>query len=125
MKKQSLAIVYGWIFILTFILIGSFILALLLQFTTISSSMLSWVSFAVGLLGLFIGGLITGMKGKKKGWIYGGLTGAGFTLFIFLVQFLGFQNGFSLEQIIHHSAFILAAMFGGMIGVNLFTNTAE
>lgn len=125
MKKQSIALIYGWIFILAFILIGSFVLALILQFTTISSSMLSWVAFAVGLLGLFVGGLVTGVKGKQKGWIYGGITGAGFTLFIFLVQFLGFQNGFSLEQIIHHAAFILAAMFGGMIGVNLLSNQTD
>ena len=66
MKKQSIALIYGWIFILAFILIGSFVLTLILQFTTISSSMLSWIAFAVGLLGLFVGGLVTGVKENKK-----------------------------------------------------------
>jgi len=125
MNKQFVALIYGWIFILVFLFVGSFILALILQFTAISQSMLTWIAFSVGLLILFIGGLITGMKGKMKGWIFGGITGAGFTVFVFLIQYLGYQNGFSLEQIIHHSAYILAAMFGGMIGVNLFNNTTE
>lgn len=120
MQRQFIALLYGWIFILAFSLISSFILALILQFTEISQWMLSWIAFSVGLIGLFIGGMITGMKGKSKGWVIGGLSGVGFTTFIFLVQFLGYQNGFSTSQIVHHSVFILVAMLGGMIGVNMF-----
>ena len=125
MQRQFIALLYGWVFILLFIVISSFVLALVLQFTTISQWMLSWVAFSVGLVGLFIGGLITGMKGKSKGWVVGGVTGLGFTLFIFLVQYLGYQNGFSMQQMLHHSGFILAAIFGGMIGVNLFQKDTE
>ncbi len=119
MQRQFIALLYGWIFILVFILVSSFILTLILQFTEIRQQTLSWVAFSVGLIGLFIGGMITGIKGKSKGWIIGGLTGVGFTVFIFLVQFLGYQNGFSLDQTLHHLGFILAAILGGMIGVNL------
>lgn len=119
MQRQFIALLYGWIFILVFILVSSFILTLILQFTEIRQQTLSWVAFSVGLIGLFIGGMITGIKGKSKGWIIGGLTGLGFTVFIFLVQFLGYQNGFSLDQTLHHLGFILAAILGGMIGVNL------
>ncbi|MCF3941868.1 TIGR04086 family membrane protein [Oceanobacillus alkalisoli] len=125
MQRQFIALLYGWVFILLFIVVSSFVLALVLQFTTISQWMLSWVAFSVGLVGLFIGGMITGIKGKSKGWVVGGLTGLGFTLFIFLVQYLGYQNGFSIQQMLHHSGFILAAIFGGMIGVNLFQKDAE
>lgn len=125
MQRQFIALLYGWIFILLFIVVSSFILALVLQFTTISQWMLSWVAFSVGLVGLFIGGVITGVKGKSKGWVVGGLTGLGFTLFIFLVQYLGYQNGFSMQQMLHHTGFILAAILGGMIGVNLFQRDTE
>jgi len=116
---------YGWIFVLGFILIASFILAMLLQFTEVTQWMLSWIAFAVGLLALFSGGLITGIKGKSRGWIFGGITGVGFSLFIFLVQYLGYQNGFSLEQLLHHMAYIVAAIIGGMIGVNMFSTAEE
>jgi putative membrane protein (TIGR04086 family) len=125
MQKQVIALLYGWIFIFIFILATSFFLALILQFSEISQWMLSWIAFGVGLLGLFISGLITGMKSKSKGWLIGGLAGVGFTLFIFLVQYLGFQNGFSMEQVLHHFGFIIAATFGGMLGVNLFQEEKE
>lgn len=125
MQKQLVALLYGWIFIFIFILASSFLLALVLQFTEVSQWMLSWIAFAVGLIGLFIGGMITGVKGKVKGWIIGGLFGFGFTLFVFLVQYLGFQNGFSLEQMLHHLGFLFAAIFGGMLGVNLFQEERE
>lgn len=125
MQRQFTALLYGWIFILVFILVTSFILALLLQFTDMSQWMLSWIAFAVGLLGLFIGGIITGVKGKSKGWIIGAISGLGFTTFIFLVQYLGYQNGFSTEQLLHHAGFLLAATFGGMIGVNMFQTDSD
>lgn len=125
MKKQLIALMYGWVFVLGFIIVASFILALILQFADMSGWMLSWVAFGVGLLSLFIGGMVTGIKGKSKGWVFGGITGAGFTLFVFLVQYLGYQNGFSFEQLLHHSGYIIAAVFGGMIGVNMFQNTEQ
>lgn len=124
MRKQFIALLYGWIFVLLFILVMSFVLALVLQFTDISRQMLSWMTFSAGFLGLFIGGALTGMKGKSKGWLFGGLTGAGFTLFIFLVQYLGYQNGFSTEQLFQHAGYFAAAVAGGILGVNLF-RTAE
>lgn len=124
-KRQLNALLYGWIFVLAFILITSFILALILQFTDISQWMLSWIAFGVGLIALFVGGMVTGVKGKAKGWIFGGITGLGFTIFVFLVQYLGYQNGFTFEQLLHHSGYILAAVFGGMIGVNMFSSTEK
>ncbi len=120
MKKQQLiALMYGWLVVFGLIFIASIALALLLRFTTFNEPTLSWVTLVIGLISLFIGGIIAGVKGKAKGWIIGGFTGLGFTLFIFLVQYLGYQQMFSLEQSIHHLGYILAALFGGVIGVNI------
>lgn len=120
MRKQYItALMYGWIIVLGLILITSLLLALLLRFTTFNDPTLSWLTFAIGLIALFIGGFVAGMKGKAKGWIIGGITGAGFTLLIFLVQYLGYHQGFSLEQSLYHGGYILAALLGGMIGVNM------
>lgn len=118
-KQQFTALMYGWVIVLGLIFIASIILALLLRFTTFNEPTLSWVTLVIGLLCLFIGGLVAGVKGKAKGWIIGGVTGLGFTLFTFLVQYLGYQQMFSLEQSLHHIGYILAALFGGMIGVNV------
>ncbi len=117
-KQQFTALLYGWIIILGLILLTSIILAFLLRFTTMEETTLSWVTLAIGLICLFIGGLVAGVKSKQKGWIIGSITGIGFTLFTFLVQYLGYQQAFSMEQSLHHIGFVLAAVIGGVIGVN-------
>ncbi|MBP2256616.1 TIGR04086 family membrane protein [Virgibacillus alimentarius] len=123
MKKQQLtALLYGWIVVLGLIFASSIVLALLLRFTSFSEPMLSWVTLVIGLICLFIGGIVAGVKGKAKGWIIGGITGFGFTLFTFLVQYLGYQQIFSFEQALHHVGYIAAALFGGVIGVNVVAN---
>lgn len=118
-RQQFIALMYGWIVVLGLILLTSIILALLLRFTAMEETTLSWVTLIVGLISLFTGGIVAGVKGKHKGWVIGSITGLGFTLFTFLVQYLGYQQAFSLEQSFHHIGFILAALIGGVIGVNV------
>lgn len=117
--NQFTALLYGWVVILGLILLASFILGILLRFTNMNETTLTWLTLAIGFIVFFIGGLIAGIKGKQKGWIIGIITGLSFTLFIFLIQYFGFQTTFSLEQSLQHSGFIAAAILGGMIGVNM------
>ncbi|WP_068674455.1 TIGR04086 family membrane protein [Oceanobacillus sp. Castelsardo] len=126
MRKQLFhALLFGWITVLGLILISSVIIAFLLKVTSLDENLLSWIALVIGILSLFIGGLITGLKGKTKGWIIGAITGIGFTIFTFLIQYLGYQQGFSIEQSIHHIGFIFAAVIGGVIGVNIIGDTRE
>ncbi|AXI09573.1 TIGR04086 family membrane protein [Oceanobacillus zhaokaii] len=119
------ALLYGWIFVFSFILLSSIILALLFRFTVFNENSLSWIALAIGFITLFIGGFIAGAKGKMKGWMIGGFTGLGFSLFTFLVQYLGYQHGFSMEQSLTHLGYLLAAVIGGVIGVNIFGSRSE
>ncbi len=121
-NQQFIALLYGWIVVLGLILVSSMTLALLLRFSSFNEPALDWVTLVIGLISLFIGGAVSGAKGKKKGWVIGAVTGLGFTLFTFLVQYLGYQQGFSLEQTIHHLFYILAALFGGAVGVNVIAD---
>jgi putative membrane protein (TIGR04086 family) len=121
-KQQFTALLYGWIMTFGLILITSIILAVLFRFTTFGEPTLSWVTFVLGLICLFIGGLTAGIKGKAKGWLIGGVTGIGFTFFTFLVQYLGYQQMFTLQQSFYHAGYIVAALFGGVIGVNAIRN---
>lgn len=126
MKNQQVtALIYGWVAVLSLVLSASIILALLLQFTALNEPTLSWVTLGIGLVALFIGGLIAGIKGKSKGWIIGGVIGIGFTLFIFLVQYLGYEQIFSMKQSLHHSGYIVAAIIGGVLGVNSISLKSE
>ncbi|MFD2211016.1 TIGR04086 family membrane protein [Virgibacillus halophilus] len=125
MRQQFIGLLYGWIVILGMVLTTSFILALLLRFSSFNDPALSWVTLVIGLITLFIGGIIAGVKAKKKGWVIGAVTGAGFTLFTFLLQYLGYHHGFSMEQSLQHLGYIFAALIGGVIGVNVIVNGQE
>ncbi|MFS0751329.1 TIGR04086 family membrane protein [Oceanobacillus sp. 1P07AA] len=122
-RNQWTALLYGWVALFGILIISSLILALLLNFTEFSESALSLVTLIIGILALFIGGLIAGLKGKTKGWMIGAMIGVGFTLLIFLVQYLGYQQGFTLKQSAYHSLYLAVALLGGIIGVNLSGTT--
>lgn len=122
-QNKVVALIYGWIVILSLIFIFSLLLTFLIRFTSISDKSLTFITLIVGIIALFLGGLTAGVKGKGKGLIIGGLTGLGFTLFIFLIQYLGYDQVFSMKQIVHYLIYCTAAAIGGIVGVNVFMTT--
>ncbi len=121
-NKQLLALFYGLAFIFSIIFVSSMVIAFLLRFTTFNEPVLSWTTLIIGLIALFIGGLVAGLKNKDKGWIVGGMVGLGFTLIIFCIQYLGYKQAFSLEQSFHHLGYVVAALLGGIFGVNIVSH---
>lgn len=119
-KIQFKALLYGWIAILGILLVASLILSLLLRFTSLGASTLSSTTTIISFLALFAGGWIAGLKAGEKGWLIGILTSLGFSLFIFLYQYLGLQNGFSMTQLLYHSGFLVAGLVGAVFGVNMY-----
>ncbi|WP_053219058.1 TIGR04086 family membrane protein [Virgibacillus senegalensis] len=122
-RVRLTALLYGWITALGLILAASLILSILLKFTSFGAAALNWTTLSISIAALFLGGLISGLKGKEKGWILGGLTGLGFILFILLYQYLGYRTGITLEQLVHCGGFLAASLIGGMLGVNLSSDT--
>src|SRR5690625_4859846 len=111
-KSKIVALLYGWLTILLFVLVSSAIMTFIIRFTSITSFTLSYVTLIIGLLILFLGGLMTGLKGKDMGLFLGFITGAGFSVLTFLIQFLGYNQLFSIEQSLFHATYILSAMAG-------------
>lgn len=120
-KNYGSAVLFGIIAIFVMLIVSSFIFSLILRFTSTQESSLGVITTAITFITLFAGGFIAGGKGKEKGWLIGGLTGIGYTLIIFLFQYLGYDSLFSMEQVIYHVCFILTAMMGGILGVNMST----
>ncbi|MDP4164178.1 MAG: TIGR04086 family membrane protein [Bacillota bacterium] len=110
---------YGLIFIFVFAVACSFIFSLILRFTTVREISLHYIVSAASFVGLFGGGFLSGGKGKHKGWLIGGLTGLLYSFIIFLFQYLGYDRLFSGEQIVYHVCYVLIAMMGGILGVNM------
>lgn len=119
MKNRLMALVFGWITILVLMLASSLLLALIVRFSEVQQSTMNWLTLGLSLAILFFAGLMSGAKGKEKGWMLGALTAIGFTLFVLLFQYLGYQKGFSVQQWTHHGGFLLAALLGGVFGVNV------
>jgi putative membrane protein (TIGR04086 family) len=118
-KKMGSAILYGTGTILVIAIAASLIFALLLRFTSLEENSISLAVTIISFLGLFIGGFMSGGKGKEKGLVLGGLTGFIFSMGVFLFQYLGFDSLFSMKQVIYHGCFIITCMMGGILGVNI------
>jgi putative membrane protein (TIGR04086 family) len=118
-RGNMMAMGYGVLTILTVIVATSLIITMLLKFTNLEEGSFNWLFYALTFITLFIGGFISGGKAKERGWMIGLGTGLLYTLVVFCVQYLGYQDAFSMEQYMHHGTGILSAMFGGMLGVNV------
>jgi putative membrane protein (TIGR04086 family) len=121
-KNMGVSILYGVIVIFLVAVISSLIFSLILQFTSTREASLQFIVTAVSFISLFIGGFVSGGKGKAKGWLLGGGTGLLYSLVIFLFQYLGKDSLFSMEQVIYHTCYMLVAMMGGILGVNMTTS---
>lgn len=118
-KKWGKAILYGLITIFVIALATSLLFSLLLKFTSLTESSISWFLLGLSGLAMFIGGFVAGGKGKEKGWLIGGATAFLYSIIIFLFQFLGYGNIFTIEQTVYHGGFLVVAMLGGIFGVNM------
>lgn len=124
-NRQFEALLFGWIIVFVVIILSSIVLAFLLKFTSLAPSLVPWITLCIGIIALFSGGMVAGAKGGVKGWATGGLIGIGFTMFTFLVQFLGYNEWFTMSQSLHHVGYICIACLGGIIGVNVAPKQAE
>ncbi|MBP3038017.1 TIGR04086 family membrane protein [Bacillaceae bacterium Marseille-Q3522] len=118
-KHLSSAILFGVVSVFLIAIVSSFIFSILLRFTELTEGSLQFTITAVSFITLFVGGFISGGKGRQKGWFLGGLTGLIYSLIVFIFQYLGFDRLFSFEQIVYHVCYTFIAMMGGILGVNV------
>ncbi|MCD8509229.1 MAG: TIGR04086 family membrane protein [Bacillus sp. (in: Bacteria)] len=62
---------------------------------------------------------MSGGRSGQKGWLAGATTAILYSFVIFLVQYLGYNQGFDTQQLAIHSGYVLVAMLGGIFGVNV------
>jgi putative membrane protein (TIGR04086 family) len=113
------------IFIFLFAAVSTLIFSLILRFTSAREVSLQYIVTAVSFIALFGGGFLSGGKRKERGWLIGGVTGLIYSLVILFSQYLGYDRVFSAEQVIYHTCYILIAMMGGILGVNIASNNSK
>ncbi|WP_232713428.1 TIGR04086 family membrane protein [Bacillus xiapuensis] len=119
MKSFSYSVMYGTLVIFGFALVCSLIFSFILRFSSIEETSIQLPITIISFAALFSGGFISGKLAKQKGWLTGGLTGLIYSVTMILYQYLGYHSSFHWEQIVYHSCFLITAMMGGILGVNL------
>lgn len=112
------AVFFGWMTIGLLLFISMTALAIIIRFSHLSEMTISFAALVIAFITLFISGVIAGIKGKANGLVIGLLTGSGFTFMTLIVQFLGFNDLFTLKQWMFHIAYIFTAIVGSILGVN-------
>lgn len=118
-RLQVKAILFGFLAMIIILLLISAILSLLLALTSIRESAVQWLLLPMTLLTLFIGGSIAGYHAGEKGWYYGAISGVLFAVMVWLISYLGLELTLTTKDFTLYLTYILLAMLGGMIGVNM------
>ncbi len=119
LKQLSSAVLYGLAVMMGIAAAVSALSATFLRFTSVTENTMSWIILFLSFASLFAGGFIAGGKGGQKGLFVGFITGLAYLVVVFLIQFLGFGNGLSIQQLLYHAGFLLTAALGGAAGVNI------
>ncbi len=119
MEKSSVSpMLFGILYTVIIVLIGSLILALLLEWTSLPESQIPMAMFLVNGIALFYGGFIAGRRSTARGWFSGAVSGFGYALIMLIIGFLAFDMNFSLEAVLFFIAAILLGTLGGALGIN-------
>ncbi|MEJ8545699.1 TIGR04086 family membrane protein [Brevibacillus borstelensis] len=118
MRSASTSVFAGLLYTLGLVLLGALMAALLLSFTSIRESSLPYFTYVINVIGLLVGGYVTGRRCGGKGWYYGGLTGLFYFLLVSLIGFLGFDAPMQWVTFLYLIGAFLLASIGGIMGVN-------
>ncbi|SEN35371.1 TIGR04086 family membrane protein [Lihuaxuella thermophila] len=110
--------VAGQISIWGVVLVCSFITALMMKFTSLGSSQLPAISYAINALALLLGGFISGRKAGQRGWYYGGLQGLIYAVILVLISFLAYDSPMMINPLVFVICAFFASALGGIFGVN-------
>ncbi|MFD3449382.1 TIGR04086 family membrane protein [Microbacteriaceae bacterium 4G12] len=118
-KKITVAVLFGLGTLLLLASLTSLCMALLLKITKINESSLVITIFVFALISMLVAGFVSGVKAKVKGWLVGGTTGVAYSFLVFLVNYLGYSQSLSSENMLYHAGLIATSMIGGIFGVNV------
>ena len=76
-------------------------------------------SYITPFIAMFVGSLLLGKTSNSKGWLEGIKYGLICVVIFFIFNYLAFDNGFNISNIILYIITLVSSIFGGMIGINL------
>ena len=91
----------------------------------IGTKIVNVFSYITPFISLFIGGIIIGKESLNKGWLEGIKYGIICIIIFFIFNFLAFDTGFNISNIILYIITLVGSILGGMIGINLRKNEVQ
>ena len=76
-------------------------------------------SYITPFIAMFVGSLLLGKTSNNKGWLEGIKYGLICVVIFFIFNYLAFDSGFNISNIILYIITLVSSVFGGMIGINL------
>ncbi len=123
-KKRILCVVKGSVIAMILSVILLTIFALFLTYTSLPESTIMPVVLTITGISILVGGTISSRKMKKNGLLYGGSVGLIYIIILYLASSLCLA-GFSLSMnsFMMLAVGIITGIIGGIIGVNLSSNS--
>ncbi|MBQ6795436.1 MAG: TIGR04086 family membrane protein [Clostridia bacterium] len=105
-------------FLITIILMG--VLALLICYTPISEEAITPSVYVLNYFSVFMAGLLSAARAKRRGFVTGGLSGG---LYMLLVYFLGYLlfGGIEFTKAVAMNILycLVLGIIGGVVGINI------
>ena len=109
---------FSFIYIISSLLILTFIITFLNYFNIISDKVISIFKILIPIISLFIGGFYIGKNSNSKGYLEGLKLGVIFSLILIIFNYLAFDYSFKLKYLLFYLIIITSSILGSMIGIN-------
>lgn len=103
-----------------FVILATVLFAFITTFAEIGETACQNVQAGVGIIGVFLGGIVAGRRSSSRGWLVGLIVGFLFALLYFIASDAPSAGGSRLFSVGRQMLTISAAgLLGGILGVNL------
>ncbi len=113
---------FSFIYILSTILVLTFIVTIFSYFNIMSDKVVSIFKIIIPIISLLIGGYYIGKRSTKKGFIEGLKLGLIYSIILIIFNYLALDNSFKLKYLLFYLILIMTSVLGSMIGINRKSN---
>lgn len=114
LKKLGISFIY----ILTSLLLLTFITTLFSYFNILNDKITSIIKILIPIICMLLGGFYIGRKSSKKGFLEGLKLGIIFSIALIIFNYLALNNSFKIKYLLFYIILITSSVLGSMIGIN-------
>lgn len=106
------------LYIFVLIIVFSLLISTLNYFDIVGSGIINIFEIISVIVSMFVGGVFIGKNSNNKGYLQGLKIGGISLVILFLLNYLGFNNSFSISTILFYLIIIVSSIIGSVVGIN-------